>query len=468
MRHDINRILTEEEKHIVYCSKDDWFDIKDNNQDWDKSYDKISLFWKFIRKIISYDIRFNVYINLDNVSFPSFEKISILDGAYLKDDNFFDKDEENIFQVDASFISATFYARANFLGSHFKDKAIFDKAIFKEEALFNKSQFQEETSFKGVLFEKEAHFKFTKFYKTSDFSRAYFSSDTNFRNAIFYNIVSFRKVISKGDLFFWGSEFRSKVDFWSMRCEAKAEWVSAKFLSNVFLWDIHFVGSTNFDNSTFKFDVLFKNTYFKDVSFLSTIFEKSVDFSYTRFQKGIFRDTCFYEVNFEQSVFEYAILTNILGFDKGIKRQIKSSNIANKETARIIKNFSIKKNNISDMNKFYAIELEKIEENLLNKENLNIKDFIVLKIYRWTSFYSQSYILPLFWLILSGFIFTFFYPLSIGETHLEIFIKLINPFELISSNSLDNDYNVPAFISRVLSLFFIYHFIVSIKLKTGK
>ena len=465
MRDDINKILPDEEIDILYSSKQDWFDVVDGEQNWDKSYNKITLFWGVVRKIISYDIKNSSYINLDYVSFPKFEEMTISKGSHLKDNNFFFKVDESIFEHDVSFIKATFYGDANFSSIIFKEKTIFDNVKFKNEVHFNKSEFYEDASFKNSTFHGDSYFKFSKFHKISDFNRTHFKQKASFRNSIFYFQASFRRMVCDKDLYFWASSFKAKVDFWGTICKGKAEFTSTKFNQEAFFWDIYFSGVSNYNNAVFSGKASFKNSKFEDVSFSFTIFKKEADFSYTSFIKGSFIESSFFKLNFHQSVFKDATLNTLYGFKELKSVTLNSSHIANQETARIIKNFSIKKNNISDINKFYAIELEKQEIALLKKETYNIKDWIVLKAYKFTSCYSQNYILPLIWLIISASIFTFFYPDKISA---EIFIRLINPFELILGYNLHADYYVQTFISRIISLYFIYHFIVSVKLKVTK
>lgn len=466
MRDDVNKILSVEETDILYSSKQDWFMIRDGEQDWAKSYGNITLFWKAVRKIIAYDSKHSAYINLDYVEFPKFEEIHFSKGRYLKDDNFFFKIDENMFEHDVSFIEATFYGEANFSNIIFKEKAIFDNAKFKGEANFIKSEFYEEVSFKNSTFNEDSYFQFSKFHKMSDFNRTHFKKQASFRNSIFYAQASFRRMICNQDLYFWASSFKVKVDFWGAICEGKAEFTSTKFNQEAFFWDIHFSGTSNYNNAVFSDKASFKNSKFEDVSFSSSVFKKEADFSYVLFIRGSFVESSFYSLSFHKSIFKDATFNSLYGFKAMKSIPLDSSHIANKETARIIKNCAMKNNNISDINKFYAIELEKIEKTLISKKDYSkITDWIVLKAYKFTSHYSQSYILPLVWLILSASIFTAFYPVDIG---VDVFIHLVNPFELILEYNLHIDYYVQTFISRIISLYFIYHFIIAIKLKVNK
>ena len=465
MRHDIKNILPDEEIDILYSSKQDWFDVVDGEQNWDNSYNKIIIFWRVLRKIIAHDVKNNSYINLDYISFPEFEEMAVSRGSHLNDNNFFFKIDEHTFEHDISFIKATFYGNANLSAIIFKEKAIFDNAQFKNGANFNKSEFYGEVSFKNSNFNEDSYFKFSKFHKISDFNRAHFKKKISFRNSIFYAQASFRRMVCDMDLYFLASSFKTKVDFWGTICQGKAEFTSAKFNQEAFFWDINFSGVSNYNNAVFSDKVSFKNSKFEDVSFAFATFKQEADFSYTAFIKGSFVESSFFILNFYQSVFKNATLNNLYGF-KGLKSvALNSSHIANKETARIIKNFSIKTNNISDINKFYAIELDKIGKSLLTKESYNIKDWLILKAYKFTSNYSQNYILPLIWLMIITFIFTCAYP---GTSNTDIFIHLLNPFELFSVYNLHEDYYTQTFISRIISLYFIYHFIISIKTKVGK
>ena len=52
---------TNENKCILHCEKDSWFDLIDGKKDWAKSEEKIRKFWFEIRKYISNTLKSNEY-----------------------------------------------------------------------------------------------------------------------------------------------------------------------------------------------------------------------------------------------------------------------------------------------------------------------------------------------------------------------------------------------------------------------
>ena len=81
-------------------------------------------------------------------------------------------------------------------------------------------------------------------------------------------------------------------------------------------------------------------------------------------------------------------------------KNLKSENIANRETARIIKNSFEKQNNIIEANKFYALEMEKEKEELTWKENFI--DKLIFTAHEISSNHSQNPLRVLFWIIIFG------------------------------------------------------------------
>jgi len=471
IRDNIDKILYDGEIDILYSSKSDWFELENGKQNWTKSSEKITFFWKTIRKLLSSDAIYNGFIDFSGIAFPMFEQTKILDGMYLKDDNFFYQNGDNNFNEDISFMGCIFYGEAEFNGLKFMQKAFFDNATFKVNANFTKTLFKGEVSFKKTSFQSTSSFQLSRFNQKVSFNQGIFIGVSRFRNSKFNKAVAFRKTIFKGKVFFWSATFRDKFDGWSLQGHDDIDFTSSSFFGKTLFWDTHFRKTVNFSDCEFYDNVTFKNADLHEALFNNTKFKTEADFSYTEFQKGVFRNAVFYNLNFNQAIFHNVILTEIKGFNK--KKEIatiKAMNIANRETARIIKNFSKKKSNTSEMNKFYAIELHKIEHSLSTKENRHIKDLLILKIFKYTSQYSQNYLLPFFWLILSSSIFTYFIVFDLDMNFKEqflIFSHMINPINLISGNHVPG-HEIESLYAKLLSAYFIYHIVISIKQRTGK
>lgn len=163
-----------------------------------------------------------------------------------------------------------------------------------------------------------------------------------------------------------------------------------------------FKSLTDFYKTTFN-SVRFTKTSFEDVTvFTESIFNENIDFQYTTFEELVlFRETVFHkELNLIDSIIKEE--ANFLGIKNGDEENLKPSNVANRETARIIKYSFEKQANIIESNKFYALEMDKEEESLNWKENF--KDKLIFKTHKIFSNHSQDWLLTLNWIIIFGFI----------------------------------------------------------------
>jgi uncharacterized protein YjbI with pentapeptide repeats len=186
----------------------------------------------------------------------------------------------------------------------------------------------------------------------------------------------------------------------------------------------------NFYNTKFNDLADFYQTRFKGVVFERTDFFKIAVFSESRFQdvnfkytkfvgKAIFRDAIIQGVlNLRDTIFDDE--ANFLDIsseerkkDTDTKEFIgepKSIQVANRETARIIKNFYDGTNNIIEANRFYALEMKEREKEL-NKsfwQGKHLSDWLIFKIHSISSDHSQSWVLSLMWIFIIAIIYSFF------------------------------------------------------------
>jgi len=157
---------------------------------------------------------------------------------------------------------------------------------------------------------------------------------------------------------------------------------------------------TSFENTIFKQVADFSNTTFYQNNFTNTLFEDTtsfieskfcddIDFKYTVFEKlVIFRKAIFEKsINLEDSIIKgEANFLNITSKNRKI-------NIANKETARIIKHSFDKVGNTIEANKYFAYEMKKERKNTSFKDDFNKK--AMLNLNYWISDFGQSWIRPL-------------------------------------------------------------------------
>ena len=215
--------------------------------------------------------------------------------------------------------------------------------------------------------------------------------------------------------------------------DKKVEIKESKFIKTACFKNVKFKSLCDFYKTKFNC-TRFEKTTFTDISILTeSEFIKLVNFKYTTFSKlALFRNTKFKDtVNFVDSIFKDE--SNFLDMKNDNNDKLESKNIANRETARIIKDSFEQQNNIIEANKYYAIEMEKREEELERDKKKNWFEWLVFKIHDISSNHSQDALLALFWIISL----TFFY------SHIKTFDE--QPFT--------EYYAIPVFLSLLIIIF---------------
>lgn len=328
-----------DEKCILYCDKTDCFSTTNDVNSWDGSDSSIAEFWKEIRNEISLVIK--------SPNFFSTEKII--------------KFEQVVFPK-----FETEYA----LGSKQAKNSFFDK--------------------QPRIFDFKIEFQNCTFLGTANFS------SITFKKGLTFNCCSFENgLILKNMIFKKGSKLRiqncSCCDKATSDSEEKCPKIVKANFENTTFEDL-----ADFYNSTFEGVVSFEKTNFQDIAvFSEATFKEDIDFKYTTFNKlAQFKNTRFNKsLSLENTIIKEEI--NFLGVINSINNIL---NVANRETARIIKHSFEKQNNIIEANKFYALEMEKMEEELSNKKSSNIADWIVFKFHKISSNHSQDWLLALLWM----------------------------------------------------------------------
>jgi hypothetical protein len=136
------------------------------------------------------------------------------------------------------------------------------------------------------------------------------------------------------------------------------------------------------DYTEFNSVVDFTKTHFDEISLKATIFQKLVLFNEVLFKGSL---------NLSSTIFKDEV--NFLGIKNKNGKNLETDNIKNRETARIIKHSFEKLDNIIEANKFYALEMQKREEELSKEKNWS--DLIVFKFHKISSNHSQDWLLAL-------------------------------------------------------------------------
>lgn len=194
------------------------------------------------------------------------------------------------------------------------------------------------------------------------------------------------------------------------------------FSECIFLDDVKIYGAYtkhNFgcSNSVFHGDLDFSGVTFKNnfnlinckVNKLITVgnFESFVDFSQSIFNEDIeFKLTTFERlVNFKSTTFVKTLNLKSAVFKDDVNFLDIKVNMANRETARIIKDSFEQQNNIIESNKYYALEMKEREKELSPFKNLF--EWLTFKIHGIASDHSQDWLLALFWIINITFLLPF-------------------------------------------------------------
>ena len=257
---------TNENKCILHCEKDSWFDLIDGKKDWAKSEEKIRKFWFEIRKYISNTLKSNEYkfepdyINLTNIIFPQFEKAysncyEEEAGYWCCDDwyeNFCDNtivysefpssDLKHIYGFN--FSNSTFLDIVDFTDYQFSG-LLFRNVIFTEECKFSNTKinsiFFKETIFhKSTLFENSTINFYT--YKAKDFEDCEFHDELTFDKVLFnenkskileleFKNTKFKRLHIRGINFEKGLRFlkESSIEFLDIQaCKIKNLHIEAK------------------------------------------------------------------------------------------------------------------------------------------------------------------------------------------------------------------------------------------------
>lgn len=371
---------------ILHCEKDEingWYilDPKKNKKEWDEG--KVKLFWETIQKdlVNKYNNEKAVQENNKN---PGREYTEYIDeNTFIEYDN----------KIFPSFKKDTSeQTNINFYGMTDDFEPDLVKIFETKNLLFKKCYFIDTVDFQQYTFSKAVHFINCNFngYKI-DLSNKTFPSNLFFKNCKNIGKIDLSNSTIKGFASFKDSDIKE----------------------------------TNFKKTTFNSIVVFNNA----------IFENDVNFKYTEFNERVYFEdvTIKAKLNLKTAIFKNE--TNFLGIKKDASNT--PIDVANRETARIIKHSFEKINNIIEANKFYALEMKAREKELKDKTNkyYNLLDSLIFKIHGISSDYSQDWFLVLLWMINITMLFGTFLDISPCKKDSALFIT-ISLIIILSLNSL--------------------------------
>ncbi|MCB4748390.1 MAG: pentapeptide repeat-containing protein [Sulfurovum sp.] len=365
-----------------------------------------------------------------------FKKANFENGVFGSSADF----SQSSFEEDAVFTQREFRGNTDFSKATIKGKALFDVNNIQGKANFSEVRFEDESTFKNVeisgdvnflkaTLKGKANFENGVFGSSADFSQSSFEDEVNFKNGVFKNYVNFSKVISN-NLIFDGSKF--------IESDNEDEIYDLKFNNGEYK-------KNSFKNVTMDIDIISKNSKFEAI-----IFE---NFKLSRFSELEFRQLEIEEMTFDKYINESEkVIFDFVTVDKKLKikhvsfdqerfnhfdmskADIEIENsafndnffnsvkwgtisekryIASRDIFRQLKFYSEQQKNFIDADGFYSLEMKERKKELQEEsKKLNgfdkishfFTDTMVFFIHEKTSDFSQSWILPIYWLFMLGMI----------------------------------------------------------------
>ena len=221
-------------------------------------------------------------------------------------------------------------------------------------------------------------------------SHVVFKNTVNFKHVIFQNVVDFHRAIFQrqttfflitfnGGANFEYATFNNKINFVSIKIESTLQFENIKLESNSYI-------SFNGINYDYKTKKLIENKNSK-IEFINTVINGRVDF----------HNVYLSELNLEGS--------NIIGIFNRIKLEAYPSNF---DTACILKNEELKKNNTIKALEFKAIEKDLYTSELESKKDKTIQNWaeiLSLKLSKLSNNHGQDWFRAVLFTLISGLMF---------------------------------------------------------------
>lgn len=251
----------------------------------------------YINKLLDGGIRFggannnivNSYINIINCSIMGevdFRGITFENPVFFLNNEFRGRiltDKDTHFKKSVSFASSKFTNETVFNEANFWDAAIFKNCMFYNSSSFTQSNFTQDASFLDAEFSRAANFNRAIFGGIACFRNSKFNNSIDFLRSSFMKDAQFNNIISNNSINFQYVKFNELADFQSAEI-SKGRWTKC-----------YFNGEANFDGTTFKNIVYFKENYFNgplksgkyygdDVTFSSSKFNDTPSFALAEFK----------------------------------------------------------------------------------------------------------------------------------------------------------------------------------------
>ncbi len=491
------------EECILHCEKEDWFVIdKDGKKDWSRSKDNINKFWEDIRSFLL--VEKNV-ISFDYFIFPIFESTyKCVNVKETKDENektlfylfknnanFWREGEPLKFDKDLIFSNCVFYDSIDFKYIEFKSLYIILNSQISGSVIFNESKISGE-----LLIDK------------TSISGCFNTIASKFNNIHIQNANIYQIVIDFSLIKFFIRINNSNIDTIKI---GKISKFNILKMQQIEIYELMISDSTQCSDYLQFEDVTVNKLNFStfDVFHCNTIFFKTCTLDNFTIQRLIgtpkfitFSDIAINEnltikdsnlSNFEFHNFDISkskkkfinvsyLSNNGYTIFNGVKwGDIKETfdTTTDRDTYRQFKIVNEKQGNIIEANKFYSAEMEAYKKEITAKGSKTpCREKIIFWMNYLVSDFGRNWLKPLRWFFLTGFIAFVFsnfckiisYFKETSEINLTIlwnainqFFEYLNPF---NTSPIGNP--IIWFGFKVLSVFFIYQFIISLRRQTRR
>ena len=301
------------------------------------------------------------------------------------------------------FKHAIFYKQANLSKLRQEREMIFDDCQFKQDALFTESFFSK-INFSRSHFYGEAIFDSTHFQKSVDFYLTEFEKRASFYQTQFNENAQFKNMRAYGDITFKKASFIGDADFFEAITINEMDFTETHFKKTARLENATICGQLNLLNATSDELLTLKSCSFNTLQVEGLVYKNLNPHG----MKGYVLENNHALITLAQNVhkdyYDYSKKINLYISKQQIP--LESQHFANKESARLIKDYFEKQNNITEANKYFVIEQDKYIEYLRDdktKEHNKIGILFALCFNKLTSNFGTNWIRGILFLILWGF-----------------------------------------------------------------
>ncbi len=280
------------------------------------------------------------------------------------------------------FSNVEFEDPVDFEGFSFPHNTVFKGAIFSKQANFHGASFSGVANFACTEFSDKAIFSGAEFSGSAEFVHAEFSGPTLFKNVVFSSYALFETAKK-------GAKFSREANFEGATFEDKAAFSHRTFNDEAIFNNCKFKTTTNFDESVFE----------RPPRFLGT---------------EMHQDTSFHRTEFN---------------NKDAKNDGHKELAVHANAWRALKLAMNRTHNHQQELLFFGYEMDKKVRLYKTEwreftEHKKLGLALGLKLYKWSSDYGRSYILPLIWLVVSIAVFSMGYYYTFQDSDLSWSLSL--------------------------------------------